>query len=139
MTLVPRGFIISAPASGSGKTMLAIGLIAALRKRGIRVVVAKTGPDYIDSQFLSAAAGCHCLNLDPWAMSENELKARISAKSRPDVFWPTHCSPSSMSAPRKRGPQCSIGPKLLSLEQVSAKSQPNLRQMIFSRCHCRCL
>ncbi|HFB2048203.1 MAG: cobyrinate a,c-diamide synthase [Hyphomicrobiaceae bacterium] len=77
MTLVPRGFIISAPASGSGKTMLAIGLIAALRKRGIRVVVAKTGPDYIDSQFLSAAAGCHCLNLDPWAMSENELKARV--------------------------------------------------------------
>ncbi len=74
----PRGFIIAAPASGTGKTVLTLGLVAALRQHGLRVAVAKTGPDYIDPQFLAAAAGGPCLNLDPWAMPPEDLRARTA-------------------------------------------------------------
>ncbi len=62
------GLIIAAAASGSGKTTLSLGLVRHLRGRGMRVGAAKTGPDYIDAAFLSAAAGTPCVNLDTWAM-----------------------------------------------------------------------
>lgn len=75
----PRGIVVAAPASGTGKTVLTMGLAAALRGRGQRVAVAKTGPDYIDPQFLAAAAGGPCLNLDAWAMPPDELRVRASA------------------------------------------------------------
>lgn len=51
------GVILSAPASGSGKTMVTLGLLRALARRGHDVRGAKSGPDYIDPRFHAAACG----------------------------------------------------------------------------------
>lgn len=63
-----RALIVAAPQSGSGKTLITLGLIRALRNSGLKVASAKIGPDYIDPQFHTAASGRPCLNLDYWAM-----------------------------------------------------------------------
>ena len=57
-----RGFIIAAPSSGSGKTVVSLGLINYLAKTGIDVASAKAGPDYIDSAFHAVASGGPCFN-----------------------------------------------------------------------------
>ena len=74
----PRGFIIAAPRSGSGKTAITLGIARALVNSGYRVAPAKTGPDYIDPAFLARAAGSAAINLDPWAMDAATLKARAA-------------------------------------------------------------
>lgn len=74
----PRGVIIAAAASHSGKTTISVGLIAALKARGLKVAAAKCGPDYIDPKFLEAASGGPAINLDPWAMRPDVLAARLA-------------------------------------------------------------
>ena len=64
----PRGLLVAAPRSGSGKTTVTLALLAALRRRGIAVRAIKSGPDYIDPAFHAAATGQPGLNLDSWAM-----------------------------------------------------------------------
>lgn len=66
--MTARGLIVSAPRSGSGKTIVTLGLLAALRRRGFAVRAAKAGPDYIDPGFHTAATGHASVNLDTWAM-----------------------------------------------------------------------
>ena len=73
-----RGLIIGAPRSGSGKTTVTLALAAAFRRRGVRVRVAKSGPDYIDPAFHAAVSGAPCPNLDSWAMAPAQLD-RIAA------------------------------------------------------------
>ena len=73
------GLIVAAPASGQGKTTLALGLIAAFARAGIAVRSFKVGPDYIDPAFHAAASGRPCLNLDPWAMRGATLDALACA------------------------------------------------------------
>ncbi len=63
-----RGFLIAAPKSGSGKTVVTLGLMRAFSRAGLRVAGAKNGPDYIDPAFHAAATGRDSLNLDTWAM-----------------------------------------------------------------------
>lgn len=70
-----NGLVIAAPRSGSGKTLVTLGLLAALRARGLAIAPAKTGPDYIDTAILSRVAGTPAINLDPWAMSPARLRS----------------------------------------------------------------
>ncbi len=76
---MPKGLVIAAPHSGSGKTVFTMGLAAALKARGQRLQIAKGGPGYIDPQFLSAAVDQPCYNLDKWAMGPAQLRARVGA------------------------------------------------------------
>ena len=70
-----NGFLVAAPHSGSGKTTVTLGLLRALRNRGVKLAPAKAGPDYIDPAFHEAASGEPCINLDPWAMRPELLHA----------------------------------------------------------------
>ena len=70
------GLIIAAPASGSGKTVVTLGLLRHLASSGYSVASAKAGPDYIDPAFhVVANSDQQCLNLDCWGMREQTLRA----------------------------------------------------------------
>jgi cobyrinic acid a,c-diamide synthase len=73
-----KAFVVAATASGSGKTMLTLGLLRALKNRGLRVASAKVGPDHIDPRFHEAASGRPCFNLDPWAMKREIVSSLLS-------------------------------------------------------------
>ena len=74
-TSLADGLVIGAPRSGSGKTLVTLGLINALRARGLAVAPAKSGPDYIDAAILTQVAGRSAVNLDAWAMQPERLRA----------------------------------------------------------------
>ncbi len=77
-----RGLIVAAPSSGSGKTVITLGLVAVLRAQGVRVAALKAGPDYIDPVFHASATGCACYNLDPWAMRAETMSAVAAGAAR---------------------------------------------------------
>ena len=76
------GIIIAAPASGSGKTLVSLGLMAALSRSGLAVASAKVGPDYIDPAFHQAASGRPGSTLDGWALPDKVLAARVANLSQ---------------------------------------------------------
>lgn len=77
MVTIPR-LVIAAPASGSGKTTVATGLMAAFTRRGLAVSPHKVGPDYIDPGYHALATGRAGRNLDAY-MCGPELVAPLFA------------------------------------------------------------
>jgi cobyrinic acid a,c-diamide synthase len=76
----PR-IIIAALKGGSGKTILSLGLTSAWRSLGRRVATFKKGPDFIDSGWLSFAAGRPCYNLDPFLMNSEQILVSLFRNS----------------------------------------------------------
>ncbi|MFH2140643.1 MAG: cobyrinate a,c-diamide synthase [Pseudomonadota bacterium] len=70
--------LISAAHKSSGKTMVSIGLCAALAARGHAVQPFKKGPDYIDPMWLGQAAGHACRNLDLYLMENDDVVATFA-------------------------------------------------------------
>lgn len=70
----PPGWVVSAPHSGAGKTVVTLGILRALHRKGVRVQPAKSGPDFIDPQWHTRACDRRSVNLDSWAM-------------RPELLW----------------------------------------------------
>jgi cobyrinic acid a,c-diamide synthase len=80
-----RGLIISAPASGAGKTTLTLALARACRDRGLTVQCFKSGPDYIDPAFHAAATGRVSVNIDSWAMKRETIDALVARGADADL------------------------------------------------------
>ena len=69
--------MIAAPASGQGKTTITAALAAYHRKRGRRVRVFKTGPDFLDPMILQRASGQPVYQLDLWMGGEEHCRAQL--------------------------------------------------------------
>jgi len=77
-TSLGRGLIIAAPSSGSGKTMVTLGLLRALRNNCVDIGSLKIGPDYIDPAFHTFASGKPCRTLDPWSMRPETFHSQVA-------------------------------------------------------------
>lgn len=72
--MTTAGLLVSALRGGSGKTIVSVGLIAALARQGRSIAPFKKGPDYIDAGWLALAAGRPCYNLDTFLVSPELLE-----------------------------------------------------------------
>ncbi len=77
-----RGIVIGGTHSGCGKTTITMGIIRALKNRGLNVQPWKAGPDYIDPGFHSKAAERVCRNLDTMILSDSVVK---------EIYGRQHC------------------------------------------------
>ena len=76
-----NSYIIASTKKSSGKTIISVGITAALQAMKKNISVFKKGPDYIDPIWLSLASKKSCYNLDFYTMTKNEIKKLFLSKS----------------------------------------------------------
>ncbi|MFT5698837.1 MAG: cobyrinic acid a,c-diamide synthase [Desulforhopalus sp.] len=76
-----KGLVIAGLAGGSGKSVVSVGITAALARAGKNVVPFKKGPDYIDAGWMQLGAGRKCYNLDPYLMTQEAIQSSFSRRS----------------------------------------------------------
>ena len=70
-----RGVLLAAPSSGSGKTVVTLGLLGMLKKRGVRLAAFKCGPDFIDPMFHRRILEVESCNLDSFFLPPKKVRA----------------------------------------------------------------
>lgn len=79
--IIPR-LVIAGTSSNVGKTTVMVGLVRALRARGLHVAVFKCGPDYLDPTYHVRAADAPCHNLDGWMMGRDAVLSTFTRASQ---------------------------------------------------------
>lgn len=81
-TLNKPRVVLAGLRGGSGKTILTLGLIAALRGMGYKVAPFKKGPDFIDAGWHTFAAERQCYNLDSFLMTDEQILSSFVFRSQ---------------------------------------------------------
>lgn len=78
---LPR-IMLAAPASGSGKTMLTLGILQVWKNRGIKAAAFKCGPDYIDPMFHQKVIGRKARNLDTYFTGMEQTRCLFAEEAQ---------------------------------------------------------
>jgi cobyrinic acid a,c-diamide synthase len=73
--------VIAGVSSGVGKTTVTLGLLEALRRRGLAVQAFKVGPDFIDPAYHTLATGSPSYNLDGWMCGREQVMATVGERA----------------------------------------------------------
>lgn len=75
-----KKIVIAAASSGAGKTTVTLGIMQALKKRGLTVQPFKVGPDYIDTNYHQAITEVPSINLDSFLIADDNSLASLFQK-----------------------------------------------------------
>lgn len=78
---MPR-LVLAGLSGDSGKTLVSLSILSALKRRGVRVGVFKKGPDYIDAAWLRHVSGSQCRNLDTYLVPPQKVLSRFVRHAR---------------------------------------------------------
>lgn len=80
-----RRFMLAAPSSGSGKTVVTCGLLRLLQQKEIPINCLKCGPDYIDPMFHQEVMGIAGGNIDSFFLDAPSIRNQAAAQTAPDM------------------------------------------------------